>query len=301
MCIFPHDRLSKLTLGTVQLGMPYGYAVKTLPPSAAQRTLMLDTACRSGITCFDTAQAYGDSETVLGQWLDSPLGKTQQPLLVSKFSGIADAEPGASVRNAARRSLASLRRERIDAYLAHQPRDIHNPSVIRTLRALCAEGAIRSFGVSVYEPEQLEKALQIDGLSVVQIPASPLDKRFQENGLLQKCVDRGVTVFARSVFLQGVLLMPVDQLPATLKPAAPAIAALRALASEIDCPLASLILAAVLSMPGVRSTVVGMANQTQLMRNITAFENMPEQDAAKAALKICGSLPLDVLDPRRWT
>ena len=298
---FPQDRLSKLTLGTVQLGMPYGYAVKTHPPSPAQRTQMFDTACRSGITCFDTAQAYGEAETVLGQWLADPIAETAQPLLVSKFSPVTDAEPGAFVRNAAQRSLAVLGRERIDAYLAHHPEDILDPAGGEALRTLCAEGAIGSFGVSVYEPEQLDKALQIDGLSVVQVPASLLDKRFQKDGLLQKCADHGVTVFARSVFLQGVLLMPVDQLPAALAPAATAVAALQALAAEIGCPLASLALAAVLSMPGVQSAVVGVANLTQLTRNIAAFESMPDQDAANAALAICGSLPLDVIDPRRWT
>tara|TARA_A100001037_G_scaffold299498_1_gene325207 strand:+ start:849 stop:1754 length:906 start_codon:yes stop_codon:yes gene_type:complete len=301
MGTFPEDRLSKLTLGTVQLGMPYGYAVKTHPPSPAQRAQLLNTAYRSGITCFDTAQAYGNAEPVLGQWLNDPIADYAQPLLVSKFPQASDAEPGAFVRDAARRSLAALGRERIDAYLAHHPEDIFDPTVTNTLRTLCAEGAIGSFGVSVYEPTQLEKALQMDGLSVVQVPASLLDQRFQEDGLLQRCADQGVTVFARSIFLQGVLLMPVDQLPASLAPAATPIAALQTLAAEIGCPLESLALAAVLSMPGVRSAVVGVANETQLRRNIAAFENMPGQDAAQAALAICETLPLDVIDPRRWT
>ena len=57
----------RLVLGTVQLGMPYGIANRLGKPSQEVATSIVRTAWSKGIREFDTAQGYGDSETVLGK------------------------------------------------------------------------------------------------------------------------------------------------------------------------------------------------------------------------------------------
>ena len=54
-------------MGTAQLGMAYGVANLAGRPSAAQASALIATCVARGITWFDTAEAYGDSELVLGQ------------------------------------------------------------------------------------------------------------------------------------------------------------------------------------------------------------------------------------------
>ena len=61
----------RLALGTAQLGMPYGIANRTGKPDLAAARSIVDTAWDAGIRYFDTAQAYGDSESVLGQALEN--------------------------------------------------------------------------------------------------------------------------------------------------------------------------------------------------------------------------------------
>ena len=58
---------SKITLGTVQFGLDYGIANTDGKPSYEKARDIVATACENGITSFDTAAAYGDSEKVLGQ------------------------------------------------------------------------------------------------------------------------------------------------------------------------------------------------------------------------------------------
>ncbi len=297
---FPLHRLSKLTLGTVQLGMPYGFAVKTHPPNPVETMQLLDAAWNSGITCFDTAQAYGEAESVLGQWLKTFDREQPDPLIISKFPALAGDNTFSFVRDHARQSQQALGRQTIDAYLAHNAEDIFLPGVSDALQSLCDEGLIGSFGVSVYDPEILARALDIEGLSVVQLPASLLDQRFQHSGLLDRCAERGITVFARSVFLQGVLFLSPERLPDHLRPAAEPIIALQRFASEIGCPLASLALSAVLTTPGISSAVIGIADQAQLATNLEALEIRPELDAIEQAKKLCRGLPVSVIDPRQW-
>ena len=63
------NKISKLCLGTVQLGLDYGVANREGKPSLEKSLKMLDFAYESGIRWFDTAQAYGNAEEVLGNYL----------------------------------------------------------------------------------------------------------------------------------------------------------------------------------------------------------------------------------------
>ncbi len=58
---FPRDRLSRLALGTAQLGMDYGVVAPSRAPDEGAARAILDAAWDAGITCFDTARLYGDA------------------------------------------------------------------------------------------------------------------------------------------------------------------------------------------------------------------------------------------------
>ena len=62
--------MDRLVLGTSQLGMSYGINNKTGKPDFDMACDIVRTAFDQGVTRFDTAQVYGDSEEVLGRILD---------------------------------------------------------------------------------------------------------------------------------------------------------------------------------------------------------------------------------------
>ena len=61
--------MSKLCLGTVQFGLKYGVN-NTLgrQPYRQECYGIIRKALQTGITCFDTASAYGDAEKLLGKY-----------------------------------------------------------------------------------------------------------------------------------------------------------------------------------------------------------------------------------------
>ena len=65
------EKISTLVLGTVQLGLDYGIANSQGKPSDEQAAELVSTVWKGGISVFDTAQAYGDSEAVLGKAMGS--------------------------------------------------------------------------------------------------------------------------------------------------------------------------------------------------------------------------------------
>ena len=68
--------LSFLSLGTVQLGLDYGISNASGKPDLSTAFAILDKALERGINSLDTARGYGNSESVIGEWLKGvPAGK----------------------------------------------------------------------------------------------------------------------------------------------------------------------------------------------------------------------------------
>jgi aryl-alcohol dehydrogenase-like predicted oxidoreductase len=66
---------------------------------------------------------------------------------------------------------------------------------------------VGKIGVSIYDPSELDLLEKRNIFpEIVQSPYNIFDQKIHHSGWLQKLVDRGVEVHARSVFLQGLLL-----------------------------------------------------------------------------------------------
>jgi aryl-alcohol dehydrogenase-like predicted oxidoreductase len=162
----------------------------------AASTLVLDAALHVGVTFIDTADVYGDrggSETIIGNALKD---RRDQVVLATKFgSDMGDGAGRRGSRDYIRRALeASLRRlqtDVIDLYQHHQP-DPETPleETFGALEELVAEGTIRAYGTSNYEPELLRRAKAVAGKGYVseQSEYSWLERR-AEAELLPTCHD----------------------------------------------------------------------------------------------------------------
>ena len=95
----PGLEVSRVALGTAQAAGSWG----TIDASATRAAIRY--AYDAGITTFDTAQVYGDSECLLGQALDGPLQDDRERIVISTKGGIA---PGT---DQPRRGDASFLRE----------------------------------------------------------------------------------------------------------------------------------------------------------------------------------------------
>ena len=88
---------SRLVLGTAQLGMHYGIANKTGQPDMLAVKSMITGAWEGGVREFDTGQAYGESESVLGKALNA-LGITREARVISKFDPTVDHHDSTAMR-----------------------------------------------------------------------------------------------------------------------------------------------------------------------------------------------------------
>lgn len=203
----------KLALGTVQFGLDYGVANTSGRTPVEDVVRILDAARHAGMDTLDTAAAYGESEQVLGQ-----VGVSGWKV-VSKVPPMpGDAEDGrAWVLRHVRSSLDTLKVARLDGLLLHCASDLLGPlgaGVLAGLREAREQGLVGKIGYSIYGPQSLQALISVLQPDLVQAPFSVLDQRLASSSWLARLVDAGVEVHARSVFLQGLLLMEAGRRPA---------------------------------------------------------------------------------------
>jgi aryl-alcohol dehydrogenase-like predicted oxidoreductase len=203
---------ARLALGTAQLGMNYGVANQSGRPSEEQAQALVQSAITQGLTWFDTATAYGDSEVVLGGAF-SALGAQAQVNVISKGSLLAN--DGDSLSGRVNRSLQRLALPRLHTWLLHDENQLSgwNESTRREARTLREENRVGAFGISVYQPAKAIEAVEQHGLTAVQFPASPFDRRFLRNEISSRLANAGAQIYIRSVYLQGLCLMHPAQVP----------------------------------------------------------------------------------------
>lgn len=207
----------KLALGTVQFGLPYGIANQSGQVSRKDAKAILTLARSSGIDTLDTAIAYGDSEACLGE-----VG-TEGFRIITKLPAIPEnvADVGRWVHDQMQASLQRLGVQTVYGLLLHRSQQLLGPegkSVVQALEHLKAEGVVQKIGVSIYSPSELDTVTQACAIDLVQASFSMIDQRLNNTGWLQKLHDTGVEVHARSVFLQGLLLMPRTAIPGKYQP-----------------------------------------------------------------------------------
>jgi aryl-alcohol dehydrogenase-like predicted oxidoreductase len=209
--------MPKIAIGTANFGMQYGVANSQGKLSKNSVAEILGLAKSLGVTCLDTANAYGESQKVLGEF------GVRDWRVVSKISSIPrDCEDVRSfVRAEIDLILTSLNLSEFDTVLVHNPKDLMgnvSEIVYEELQKAKSRGQVEKIGVSIYDPSDLESITSRFQLDVVQAPINVFDSRLQDSGWLDRLVSMGVEVHARSVFLQGVLLSAIAQSNDFFKP-----------------------------------------------------------------------------------
>lgn len=306
-----HDaRPAELVLGSVQLGLTYGAANRTGMPSHGAALKLVHRAADSGITKFDTARSYGDSENRLGEALEARSGIRT----VTKLSPLAELAPDATreeVREAVDRSvwasLLALRRARLDCLLLHRASHMFDfkGAVWERLLEHLEDGTILSLGVSVQNPAETISALNCLDVSHIQMPFNLLDWRWRESGMIDRIRTRAhLTVHARSVFLQGLLASDDPAVWPRIEGvnALEIVEILKWLAEQFGRESAAdLCLAYARGQNWIDGVVVGMETEKQLDVNLRLSARPPlsAEDCAEVERRV-PRVPAQLLNPAEW-
>jgi hypothetical protein len=290
-----NDSHIPLVLGTATFGNKYGIANKNKIQNISEvRDLILE-AQNKGINFFDSAPAYGNAESLLGEYKNP----SQSVRVISKI-GAQDSVDFEAMLKSVQLTLERIGVPSLWAVLLHDSRSLEKPEATKTMRALNAvleTGLVERIGISVYSADAAVQAKsRFPQLSVFQIPENVCDRRSYSSKELLGLAENGDSFFVRSIFLQGLLLMQANKLPRKLSSAERFIRQIKTLADQNSTKPLSICMSYANSIPWASGIIVGAATKEQLQEIIKTPKNL----AIDWAVEI-DSMDDWLIDPRNWS
>ena len=270
----------KIVLGAAQFGLSYGVANKSGKISQNIVREILSCSKDSGVMNIDTASLYNNSELVIGRTIPSGNWRIITKTPVFKEDNIELAQVN-YLRDSFKRSLVKMNQTNIEGLMIHNCEDLLKPGgwrLFKEMENLKSMGLIRKIGVSVYNSNQIINILKRYEIDIIQLPINILDQRLIKNGHLALLKKKGVEIYARSVFLQGLLLMNYEDIPAYFKPIKKTIKDLIIYSSDQSISRLTLLLGFVLGLKEVDYIVIGVDDLHQLKQIINSVSSIREFD-----------------------
>ena len=88
---------------------------------------------------------------------------------------------------------------------------------IKFSRSFKNEKITKKVGISIYSPNILSEILDLYPFDIIQAPINILDQRVIQAKHIDKIKEKNIVLHARSIFLQGLLLMSQNLIPSKFK------------------------------------------------------------------------------------
>lgn len=298
--------VSEIAFGGVEIGIPYGIGVNAkedmLSPEDAVK--LLHEALDNGVTFFDTARLYGDSELIMGQAFHD---RRKEIVLATKCNHFRDTDGTIPAYQILKKrieaslaeSLKLLRTDYVDIFMLHQADDaiLNNDDVKAVFESLKASGKVRAIGASTYSPDETKLAIQ-KGWQMIQLPFNLMDQRQSKNFAL--AAEKGVGIVVRSVLMKGLLSDRGKNLHPALSKVEAHIGSYAQLFRDDINELPSLATKFALANPEVSAVLVGIDRSEYLHQAIATVSGSMLNSADLAKAKALAYPDPAFLDLPKW-
>ena len=203
---------SKIILGSANFQNNYGIAKKSFNNQNFKK--ILKVAAENDIKEIDTAFSYSADNKI------RYFSKNKWKINTKIPSLNLNENIKKNIFKMVEKSLNYYKLDSFESVLLHNPAQILTSSgdkIINSLIHLKKKGLTKKIGYSVYYPEELRKLIKYFSPDLVQVPISIADKRFKNNKILKELKKNNIKIYARSIFLQGLLLLDKKRRPKYFK------------------------------------------------------------------------------------
>ena len=207
----------KLSIGSAQFGFKYGICNKNGIVTRHELKRIFKYCKLKKINSVDSAQGYGKSHKVLGL---TGLKKFQITTKISNIKKLKNKYLEKKVTLEVNKILEELKVKKIHALLIHNTNQLKGKfgkKYFEILQKLKNKKKFKKLGVSVYNKKELDLILKNYNIDIVSLPLSLANQQFCQNNYLLKLKKRGIEIHVRSIFLQGLLLSSISELPKKFK------------------------------------------------------------------------------------
>jgi len=285
--------VSKFILGTANFNGNYGIAQKK-NLELAQIDEILSFAQANNLNHFDTANSYGNSQKILGRLLEY-----SNPVQIDSKIGNQECGTVESILESVQKSLSELKINKLSTLYLHDANSLlgdNKSSTKNGLTKILEMGLADHIGVSVYTlNDLLECKKELTVLSRFQVPENICDRRLsQSEEMLELARDNNV-INIRSIFLQGLLLMPVEAIPKSLSESRKSINDLELYAKKEAVDRIDLCVAYAKSISWASKIIVGVESKTQLKAILDSSYKLNNE--WEKSVSVVSKV---IVDPRKW-
>jgi len=282
--------INKIILGTAQFGMDYGINNKYGQVSKHQSLDILNFSYDNGIRSLDTAELYGNSIDIIGEF-----HRVYPEKKFKIFSKIAT-----KISEYSKSISDNLNRLNIDHYTGYM---IHNYKDLKNDRKLYDEiyeakkaGLIKKIGISLYSNEEIKDTVENYNFDFIQLPFNLLDNSNKREKIIKSAISSKIEIHIRSIFLQGLFFTPRSLFPNKLKPLEKYLDKIISLSSDLE--LDQLAIKYPIQKDYIDRIIFGVDNVKQLQRNLSIIEDnllIPHNEIDKIDVR-----ENELLNPTNW-
>ena len=197
--------IEKIVLGTVQLGLDYGVNNQHGKPSLEQAFEILEVAFDNGIKTLDTAEAYGNSQEIIGKFQKEQPNKKFQ--IITKLASNTEIAPKKFIEHIAQ-NCKILNSDQLFGYMFHNyPSFKAREGLYDKLLLAKKEGLVSKAGISLYGNNEIEDILNnYDGFDFIQVPFNLFDNDSKRSALLNEASAKALKYTHDRCFYKGCFL-----------------------------------------------------------------------------------------------
>ena len=288
----------KIGLGCAQFGFDYGLSNRNGKVPVVEVEKILSEALRAGISVLDTANSYGDSEFILGYYTDI----TANFDIVSKIEKYSISNPVEEwIEKNITSTLERLQSDSLYGLLLHRADDLledNGVEIYNELLKLKRNRFVKKIGVSVYNPHQCREITDRFNIDIIQLPLNIFDQRFAKNGFLEQLKSDGIEVHVRSVFLQGLALMPINKIDKYFFPLKEKLKLVDDYCVKNNKSRLEMVLNYPLMNPSIDKIVIGVTTLSELQQILeVANQSSFNYDYNYDLLSVCDEA---LINPSKW-
>ena len=284
---------SKIILGTAQFGMDYGINNTSGKITKLKAFDILNYAFSNGIKELDTASSYGDSEKVIGEYLN--IYPKNRFIITTKISDI-----NVSLERQVYNSLENLKIKKIEKLLFHSYNVYqHFEKEVKDFHQKFKGVLFEELGVSIYTNSEIKNLINDPYIDRIQSPFNILDNYNKRGSCFERFNLSGKKVDVRSIFLQGIFFKKISNLEPNLMPLKKYLNFIRELSNEFSIDINSIAFGYLNSYDFIDRIIFGVDSLEQLKKNLKILSvKLP-----KELLEKINSIEiehLELLNPSKW-
>jgi aryl-alcohol dehydrogenase-like predicted oxidoreductase len=287
--------LKKIIIGTANLSQKYGIESNTFNEKNDLIKIYKNFKKKNKNLLFDTAQAYGKSENIIGNIFVNKNINYITKIIITKKNKINYK----SLKKKIFKSLSNLRTNKIDYLLLHDTKILGQKKKLKEIKKIFLqfkkEKLINKYGFSIYKIKELKKYYKNFNPDVVQLPLNIFDQSLYKSQWIKKLNKEKKEIHARSIFLQGILLKKKKNLPKKLKKFKNHFTFWFSWLKENNISNLDACLNFINSQKLISKFIIGLENYNQF-RQVLNFR----KSSKKLNFEKLATSNIQIIDPRKW-